>query len=116
MVSAPPPPEPVVVTDCRVIVTDFETRPAAVDAVMVMVFAPVTSGILTMLQPDPSAAAVPEAPPLDDHVTMMTPVPPDADPDKLTLDAVVVEATAFTTRAKGAGVGGGTVAGEVCAA
>ena len=116
MVSVPPPPEPVVVTDCRVMVTDFETRLAAVDAVMVKVFAPVTSGRLTMLQADATPAAVPEAPPLDDHVTMMTPVPPDADPDKLTLDAVLEEATAFTSRAKGAGVVGGTVVDEVGAA
>ena len=116
VVSVPPPPEPVVVRDCRVMVTDFETRPAAVDAVMVMVFAPAISGILTMLQADASPAAVPETPPLDHHVSVMTPVPPDADPDKLALDAVVVEATAFTTKAKGAGVVGGTVVGEVCAA
>src|SRR5689334_20882359 len=116
VVSVPPPPEPVVVRDCRVMVTDFETRPAAVDAVMVMVFAPAISGILTLLQADASPAAVPETPPLDHHVSVMTPVPPDADPDKLALDAVVVEATAFTTKAKGAGVVGGTVVGEVCAA
>src|ERR1700719_945726 len=42
VVSGPPPP------DCRVIVSARETRSAAVDAVMVMVFAPVTSGTLTM--------------------------------------------------------------------
>jgi len=46
VVSEPPPP---VIGDCRVMATDFERRLAAVDAVMVMVFAPVISGILTML-------------------------------------------------------------------
>jgi hypothetical protein len=118
-----PPPEPVVVTDCRVMAADCERRLAAVDAVTAIVFAPVTSGRLTMLQADAGPAAVPEAPPLDDHVTVMTPVPPAADPDRLTLDAVVVEATAFTVRVRG-GVGGGVVGGtvggtvvaEVCAA
>ena len=111
-----PPPEPVVVADCRVIATDCEMRLAAVDAVTVTVFAPTTSGILPMLQAGAGPAAVPEAPPLNDHVTVMTPVPPAADPDKLTLDVVVVEATAFTVRARaGAGPGavGGTVAVEV---
>jgi hypothetical protein len=98
-----PPPDPVVVTDCRVMVTAFAMRLAAVDAVMVMVFAPVTRGTLTMLQADAKPAAVPEAPPLDDHVTVIPPIPPAADPDKLTLDAVVVEATAFTVRARGDG-------------
>ena len=65
-----------------------------------------------MLQADARPAVVPEAPPLDDHVTVMPPVPPAADPDKLTLDAVVVEATAFTVRASE----GGTVVIEVGAA
>ena len=123
VVSAPPPPEPVVVTDCLVKVTDFEMRLAAVDAVMVTVFAPITSGRLTMLHSDASPAAVPDAPPLDDHITVMTPVEPAADPDRLALEAVVVEATAFIVRVRG-GVGagvvggavGGTIVAEVCAA
>ncbi len=82
---------------------------------MMMVFAPITSGTLTMLQADAGPVAVPEAPPLDDHVTVMTPVPPAADPDKLMLDAVVVEATAFTARVRGRESQAGPVA-EVCAA
>ena len=124
VVSGFPPPGPVPVTDCRVMVTEFETRLAAVDAVTVMVFAPITKGTLTMLHADASPVAVPEAPPLADHVTVITPVPPAADPDKLTLDAVVVEIVALTTRAKAPGVGGGggggvvggMVATEVCGA
>ena len=119
VVSVPPPPEPVVVTDCRVVATECETRLAEVDAVMVMVFAPVTKGTLTTLQEDASPVAVPEAPALDDHVTVMTPVPPAADPDRLTLEAVVVEATAFIVRVRGGivgGTGGGTMVTEVCAA
>jgi hypothetical protein len=118
VMSGIPPPEPapgpVVVADCRVMVTDFAIRLAEVDAVMVMVFAPVTSGRLTILQADAGPAAIPEVPLIEDHVTVMTPVLPDADPDKLTLDEVVVEATAFTVKARagvGAGVGGGTGAG-----
>jgi hypothetical protein len=122
-----PPPEPVVMTDCRVIVTDCETWVATVEAVIVIAFVPITSGTLMMLQADASPAAVPEAPPLADHATVMAPVPPAADPEKLTLDAVVVEATAFTVRPRagvgvgvgvgfGTGIGGGTVVTGVGAA
>jgi hypothetical protein len=110
VVSAPPPPGRLVETGCRVMVTDRERRLAEVDAVMVTVFAPVTSGILTMLQADANPVAVPEAPLLDDHVTAMMPVPPVADPDRSALDAVVVEDAAFTVKARG-GVGGGTGTG-----
>ena len=59
---------------------------------------------------------MPDAPLLDDHVTVITPVPPDADPAKLTVDAVVVEATALRVRARGGvglGAGGGTGVIEV---
>ena len=96
-----PPPEPVVVTDCRVTVTDCDTWPAAVDAVMVIVFVPVTNGTLTMLQADASPVAAPEAPPLADHVRVIAPVPPVAEPDKLMIDEVVVDATAFSVRTRG---------------
>ena len=83
---------------------------------MVMVFAPITNGTLTMLQADASPVAFPDAPPLDDHVTMMAPLPPVADPDKLMLDAVLVETVAFTSRARGAGAVGGMMVAEVCGA
>ena len=105
VVSVLPPPEPVVVTACRVMVTDCERRLAAVDAVTVMVFAPMASGTFAALQADTMPDAVPDVPVLDDHVTVMMPVPPAADPDKLTLDAVVVEAVAFIVKARGAGMG-----------
>jgi len=112
VVSVLPPPEPVVVTACRVTVTDCERRLAAVDAVTMMVFAPIASGTFAALQADAIPDAVPDVPVLDDHVTVMTPVPPAADPDKLTLDAVVVEAVAFIVKTRG--VGTGVV--EVCGA
>ena len=57
-----------------------------------------------------------EAPLLDDQVTVMAPVEPDAVPDKLTLAAVVVEVGAFTVRASGPDAGVGPVVAEVCAA
>src|SRR4051812_3920482 len=113
VVSGDPPPVPL--RDCRVMVTDRETRLARVDAVMVMVFVPITNGTLTMLQAEAGPVGVPKAPLLDDHVTVMTPVPPPADPDKLTVDAVVVEIVAFTVRTSGPG-GGGTIVTEVCGA
>ena len=65
--------------------------------------------MLAMLQAEAEPAATPEEPPLDDHVTAIVPVPPAAAPDKLTLDAVVVEATPYTVNAKGEPGGGGTV-------
>ena len=70
---------------------------------------------MAMLQAAAEPATTPDAPPLDDHVTVIALVPPAADPDKLTLDAVVVEATPFTVNVKGEPGGGGTVM-EVCAA
>lgn len=100
-------------TDCRPMVVDFKMRVAPMDAVTVMVLVPSSSGTLTMLQADAGPAAVPEAPPLDDHVTVMTPFPPVADPDKLTLGAVVGETTVFTIKVRGSG---GPVGAEDCGA
>jgi hypothetical protein len=80
-----------------------------------MLLAPTARATLEMLQAAAEPAAAPDAPPLEDHVTLIAPVPPAADPDKLTLDAVVVEATPFTVNAKGE-LGGGATGVEVCAA
>jgi hypothetical protein len=71
------------------------------DAVTVRVLAPTTRGTPATLQADAEPAAVPEVPPLADQMTLMAPDPPVAEPDKLTLEAVVVEATAFTVSVKG---------------
>jgi len=60
-----------------------------------------------MLHAAAEPATTPEAPPLEDHVTLIAPVPPAAAPDKLTLDAVVVETTPFTVNVKGEPGGGG---------
>jgi hypothetical protein len=105
----------VVLTDCRVALTAFDIWLPPAEAVTVIVLAPTASATLAMLQAAVDPAAIPDAPPLEDHVTLTTPVPPDADPDRLTLDAVVVEATAFTVSDRGEPGGGGAVV-EVCAA
>jgi hypothetical protein len=81
----------------------------------VIVFGPAASATLAILQAAAVPDATPDAPPLDDHVTLTAPVPPAAAPDKLTLDTVVVEATPFTVNTKGEPGGGGAVV-EVCAA
>ena len=80
-----------------------------------IVLAPTASATLAILQAEAEPAATPDAPPLDDHVTLIAPVPPAATPDKLTLDAVVVEAAPFTINAKG-DPGGGGAGVDVCAA
>jgi hypothetical protein len=79
------------------------------DAVRVMVLAPITRGTPETLQADAEPAAVPEVPPLADQITLMAPDPPVAEPDRLTLDAVVVDATAFTVSVKGEPGGGAVV-------
>ena len=111
VVSVPPPPVPggVVLTDCRVTLVVFDTWLPPADAVTVMILAPTVSGTLAMLHAAAEPAATPEALLLDDHVTPIMPVPPAAAPDKLTLDAVVAEATPFTVNTKGEPSGGGTV-------
>jgi len=111
VVSAPPLPEPAA---ARVMVSVFDSWLLAAVAVTVMMFAPTASGILAMVQADADPAAIPEAPVEADQITVIAPDPPVADPDKLTLAAVVVEVTWFTVNARGAGVGGMTVDG--CAA
>lgn len=104
-----------VIIDCRVTETDFDARLPPAMAVTVMTFAPIISGILEMLQAEADTAAVPEPPPLDVHVMVIALDPPPADPDKLTLEAPVVEATPFTVSVRGEPDGGGMVV-EVCAA
>ena len=107
----------VVLTDCRVTLTAFDIWLPPAAAVTVMVLAPTESGTLAMLHAAVEPAAIPDAPPLKDQVTLTIPVPPDAEPDRLTLDAVVVEGTAFTVNTKGdPGGGEGAEAVDVCAA
>jgi hypothetical protein len=120
VVSVPDPP-PLVgggVTAPRVTVTTFETLLEVVAAVRVMVFNPGASAIFGMVH----AAAVPNAPPdtaiedeTIDHVTVIVPDPPAAEPDKVTADAVVAVATGLTVSVigpvAGAGVGVGVGVG-----
>jgi hypothetical protein len=119
VVSVPDPPPLVgAVAASRVTVTTFETLLEAVAAVTVMVFNPDANAIFGMLH----AAAVPNAPPdtaiedeTIDHVTVMVPDPPAAEPDKVTADAVVGVTTGLTVRVTAplAGAGAGVPA-PVC--
>lgn len=98
---------------CRVMVTVCETRLDPAEATTVIVFAPIARGMFEIVQ----AAAVPRAVPeavASDHVTVIVPEPPCADPVKLTADAVVVAAGGFTVRVSADGAGAG--AAELCAA
>ena len=88
VVFAPPPPEP---ATARVTVTVFDSWLPPAEAVMVMIFAPTASGILAMVQAVADPAGIPDAPAEADQATVIAPDPPVADPDTLTLEAVVLE-------------------------
>jgi hypothetical protein len=112
--------------DCRVMVTERDTRLVPVDAVTVIVFDPITSGTLSMLHAAGEPVAASEAPLLDDQVTAMAPEPPEAEPASEIEDALVATGGVLTTSVRagvgagvgpGAGLGVGLGAGfEVCAA
>ena len=66
-----------------------------------MLFAPIAKGTPEIVHAEGEPAAVPD-PPLDDiQVTTMPPVPPDAAPERLTVDAAVDAGRALTLRVNG---------------
>jgi hypothetical protein len=70
----------------------------------VIVFTPIARAMFEMDQD----AALPLAPPEDeaiDHVTVIVPDPPAAEPERFTVVAVVVEGVAFTDNVNKAGGG-----------
>jgi hypothetical protein len=89
----------------RVTLTDFVTRLVPAVAVIVMVFVPDARGTPAMVQAEAEPWAVPDAPRPFDQTIAMTPVPPDAEPDRLTVEAAVVAGGALTVRVSGAGGG-----------
>jgi hypothetical protein len=124
VVSDPPPlVGGVVEMACLVTVTTCDTRvELPIEAVTVIVFTPIASAMFEIVH-----AALPDAMPDtatdDDAVdqdTDIVPDPPNAAPDRLTVDAVVVAAVAFTVKVSGepigvgVGVGVGAGAAPVC--
>jgi len=88
----------------RVTLTVCETLAVASAAVTVMVFNPIASGMLAMVQvmpliDDPSDAAV-----LVTHVTAGAPLPPVTVPERVIVAEVVVAAMGLTVRTSGPGV------------
>jgi hypothetical protein len=102
VVSAPPPET----AEVRTTVMVLESWLPAAVAVMVMTFVPTTSGTFAIAK-GAEPAAIPDALPVD-HVTVIAPDPPVADPDKLTLDAVVDDIAWFSVNAREAAAGGTT--------
>jgi hypothetical protein len=115
---------------CLVMVTTCDTCAEPADAVTVIVFTPTASAIFEIVHAAALPAAAPDTATDDDAVdqdTEIVPDPPAAAPVRVTADAVVVAAVAFTVKLNaepvgvGAGVGVGVGAGAgvvepVCAA
>jgi hypothetical protein len=74
-------------------------------AVTVIVFDPIASGRFITLHALPMIAAVPEGPWPALHVTATDPFPPEIEPERFTLDAVVLDGVVLTVKASAAGVG-----------
>ena len=94
---------------CLVTVTTCDTVLVPAVAFTVIVFTPVASArfeIVQALEP----AALPDAA-LVDQVTEIAPEPPDAPPDRLTVEAVVAAAVELTFSVKGPAVGVGVGVG-----
>jgi hypothetical protein len=111
VVSVPPPPlGGVAAAFCLVTVTICVTWLDPAVAVNVMVFTPIANAMLEIVH-----AALPAAVPVDDPVDQVTEIvtaPPEAEPDRLTKEDVVVGAVALTVSVNApAGVGVGVGAG-----
>ena len=110
VVSAPPPIGGGVITACRVTVRVLEIWLPAAEAVTVMMLGPTINGTFEMVHADAEPVAMPENPRSLDHVSVIAPDPPVADPNTLVIDVVVGEATGLTTSVKGEIEGGETLA------
>jgi len=84
--------------ETRVTLTVWAALPVVSVAVIVMLLSPTVSGMFAAVQVVPFSEAVPEAPPVVDHVTTGVPLPPVTVPASEIVADVVVPGTAFTVR------------------
>ena len=87
----------------RVMLTVCDTLPVASEAVTVMVFKPIASGILNIVQLTPLIDDPSDAPMLVVHVTAGEPLPPITVPDNEIAVEVVVAGGVLIVRTSGLG-------------